>query len=516
MKTKLTLMLLLVVVLISTTVLAAKEYTSTSEKDCNNGRCEMIIYSAERFIQDNYGQWKKLEDVDNLQPVKPLQVDFDGEHVVEINSYNLTSIDVNLSLVLNSTKIGSWIPVKIYNKTENGSLVLLWSTQLKINKATEKKIAKYDFDPNYVIHWGANSTTIVFKFNSTNLGKDANVASGSPTNNINGVSFDVSFISGLYVRSYVGLNISSIPTGAIIENATFNVYITAEILDAVIDFYHVYSNISFTENAVTWNNQPCGTAIATNNSQKCNPQKFYNHSESLGSGWTKYDLTNITQIEVTRALNKTINFMMHTDTNVGSKTYRSKEGAIYYDNLTFPYLNVTYSEGTNNFPSVNLQSPLNDNITTSNQPSFVFNYTDDQSTATCTLYINSTTYGTNSSCLKNTVTTIQANNTLANGTYYWNVSVNDGTNLNWSSNRNFTVAYTAPSTGSCACPASPANWYIPTMCLINTYCNVYGYNVTIDGQVNITTTIVAKNFKFNGSLGYYNLRNSSAYLNTTS
>jgi len=73
-------------------------------------------------------------------------------------------------------------------------------------------------------------------------------------------------------------------------------------------------------------------------------------------------------------------------------------------------------------PTVNLVSPANNTWTNDSTPDFVFNFTDDTSpTASCTLYINGTAYGTSSSVANNTNTIITANATLADGDYGWNV-----------------------------------------------------------------------------------------------
>ncbi|MBN2053006.1 hypothetical protein JW756_05875 [Candidatus Woesearchaeota archaeon] len=77
-------------------------------------------------------------------------------------------------------------------------------------------------------------------------------------------------------------------------------------------------------------------------------------------------------------------------------------------------------------PVVNAISPDNGNSTSNNPPNFYFNYTDSiSSTASCTLFINSTMYGINSSVINNTQTNITANATLTEGHYNWNVTCTD-------------------------------------------------------------------------------------------
>jgi len=70
-------------------------------------------------------------------------------------------------------------------------------------------------------------------------------------------------------------------------------------------------------------------------------------------------------------------------------------------------------------PTIYLMAPANNTQnTTERRPYFTFNASAESAFA-CTLYLNGTGYGYNSSVENNTETAIRANATLANGDYDW-------------------------------------------------------------------------------------------------
>ncbi|MFC1753981.1 Ig-like domain-containing protein, partial [Thermoproteota archaeon] len=79
-----------------------------------------------------------------------------------------------------------------------------------------------------------------------------------------------------------------------------------------------------------------------------------------------------------------------------------------------------------NAPVVNLISPDADNLTTGS-PTMIFNFTDAlSSTASCSLLINGTEYGTNAATANASSTSITASPALASGSYAWTVNCTDG------------------------------------------------------------------------------------------
>ncbi|MBN1377196.1 hypothetical protein JW949_02580 [Candidatus Woesearchaeota archaeon] len=98
------------------------------------------------------------------------------------------------------------------------------------------------------------------------------------------------------------------------------------------------------------------------------------------------------------------------------------------------------------FDSINLISPSDNNWTngTNNTITFTFNYTGNVSNSSCTLYIDGSAYGTNSTVLNNTNTIIYANNTITEGSHFWNVTCNDTFEIKNSSTYNLIVDRTVP------------------------------------------------------------------------
>ena len=95
--------------------------------------------------------------------------------------------------------------------------------------------------------------------------------------------------------------------------------------------------------------------------------------------------------------------------------------------------------------SVTLVSPANESFTNGDNDSieFIFNYTGENATASCELFINGTSFGVNSTVANNTNTTVLANNTIIEGFHDWYINCTNGTTTQsdiWF----FTVDWTFP------------------------------------------------------------------------
>jgi len=97
-------------------------------------------------------------------------------------------------------------------------------------------------------------------------------------------------------------------------------------------------------------------------------------------------------------------------------------------------------------PAVTLNSPVNNYNSSDNTPNVNFTYTDAQAaTASCTLFVNNTARGTNSSTRNSTATVITANATLSDNTYSWRVNCTDSAgNVGAASTRNITIDTVKP------------------------------------------------------------------------
>ena len=105
-------------------------------------------------------------------------------------------------------------------------------------------------------------------------------------------------------------------------------------------------------------------------------------------------------------------------------------------------------------PSVNLEYPPNNTInTTTRVPKFIFNTSDDRaSTLSCEIFLNRTDTGTGIpkpygtvNALNDSSTTIQVNETLADGDYEWWITCSDGANEKESEKRSLSIRFPSPS-----------------------------------------------------------------------
>ncbi|MCD6148612.1 PEGA domain-containing protein, partial [bacterium] len=109
--------------------------------------------------------------------------------------------------------------------------------------------------------------------------------------------------------------------------------------------------------------------------------------------------------------------------------------------ITLAVLPPAYADIT----SWNLTSPSDLNYTNDTTPSFSFiAVSNNATTFSCTLYINSTGYDSNSSVSNNTETTLTANTSLSDGQYKWWINCTDNTTTK-SPNRTITIDTIYPS-----------------------------------------------------------------------
>ena len=130
------------------------------------------------------------------------------------------------------------------------------------------------------------------------------------------------------------------------------------------------------------------------------------------------------------------------------------------------------------------QSPQNLTAKITDQPSFTFTAQSNTSTSfSCTLWIDSSAYGTNSSVANNTPTTIQANSSLAAGSHSWWINCTDSDGEYKSSV--YTI-YTGGEIDNCAKLVDSYGEYVLTSDIINSstsYCiNISANNIVFDCQ----------------------------------
>ena len=165
-------------------------------------------------------------------------------------------------------------------------------------------------------------------------------------------------------------------------------------------------------------------------------------------------------------------------------TCRAYDGTSYSD-----WMNDTESVGTLT-PSIYLEYPANNTKnTTSRSPSFVFNVSDNRQMLDCTLWLRNSTfsnisYGRNATTLNATSTTITANDSLANGDYWWWINCSDGDNTNVSQERNISIIPSWTDISACRDLDTANTEYRLTQDVSRsvTCMNITANNVTLDCQ----------------------------------
>jgi len=157
-------------------------------------------------------------------------------------------------------------------------------------------------------------------------------------------------------------------------------------------------------------------------------------------------------------------------------------------------------------PNVDYILPENNNRTGSTTPSFVFNYTDALSpNASCVLYVDSVSQGSNSSVHNYTATTI-ISGSLADGNHSWNITCTDlAGNIAGRTKRNMTVDASPPVVLS----ISPAdnNWTN-----INMTAFVFIANDSVSNRTNCLISVDGINAGSNSSV----LNNTQTTITTSS
>ncbi|RKY96158.1 MAG: hypothetical protein DRQ03_07750, partial [Candidatus Hydrothermota bacterium] len=134
--------------------------------------------------------------------------------------------------------------------------------------------------------------------------------------------------------------------------------------------------------------------------------------------------------------------------------------------------------------SINLTSPPNQthfDIDTENQPNFNFTaISNTNTTFSCELFINDTSYGSNSSVQNNTATIIQANSPLSLGEYNWYINCTDSSGTTKSEVRTFYMENISVSVNTDKSVYNP-----------NQNVTVSGKAILLPDQTNVTNTNVS-------------------------
>ncbi|MFA5856930.1 MAG: DNRLRE domain-containing protein [Candidatus Pacearchaeota archaeon] len=189
-------------------------------------------------------------------------------------------------------------------------------------------------------------------------------------------------------RTYIMFNITSVPTGATINESYLCMYLHTDDTTTTAEVHHVYIHNwsegsvngvtgtgSYLQN-ITWNNQPCGTGFTA--STLCNLSTTQNIT-STTAGWKCWNVTEIIKKEYNSGY-KNASFVFkataETASNVNPDYFASKEYSTNYSRS--PYLNITYT--INRVPvitNLNLNSTYGMNTTEENLTCKVITSLDD-------------------------------------------------------------------------------------------------------------------------------------------
>lgn len=348
-------------------------YAPASETHCNEGKCWIALYSGNRFVyEDNV--WKKVEDAKSLKSAyQKVYLEKDKDFDIDVLDVNYTSLELNLTFnssnwqdypecadsKTNDIKCDFKLTVKedVWNGTDFNKVEtkFQYKYQEKNGVKVDLKYTQKGNPLNKEYTFGGNSTTIKLQTANTENLEDTQVKSTAPTTNYGSDTALRIIQGGEFIPRYsvyIKFNISSIPLGQTIDNATLYLYAYA-VYDANLNILiKQVSNQTWTEETITYNDKP-STGSIINETYVNTYNQWWSWS---GTPWVsnQYGLGN-----------SNISFYLYNDTNVLTGYYfYSKEYAT--DTTLRPYLNITYSAaGDTTAPTF---SSYNANTTIANVP----------------------------------------------------------------------------------------------------------------------------------------------------
>ena len=248
-------------------------------------------------------------------------------------------------------------------------------------------------------------------------------------------------------RVYLKFNISAIPVGQIIDNASLCLFLDNDQGAQNISINHVY-NDSWCEGdggtdgspscEMTWNNQACGIADESLDGVNCNTtiEDVLENDGNLDYTWQCWNILNMIKTDYTVS-DELLSMILWT-TDVGSAdVFHSKE----YSNLSLiPYLNITYHTA-NVAPIINIDFPLNNGIYGYNESlDLNFSVFDNEGNLdSCWYNLDDGINVSLVSCLNTTF------NVAGDGSYVLNIYTNDSLGEESSDSVNFSVQTGAPT-----------------------------------------------------------------------
>ncbi len=318
--------------------------TSSTETICSNGKCNLVLYSGTRFVNED-NEWKDVKDVRSLKGIFNIKyLKNDNIHDFEIVNLNYTSIELKV-FVKDSKELNKDIPFKVDN---------IQKTTKRLTSLTDKSTVTFTSDnilaSNYT--FGSKSTTIILQDADSETLDDTRSRQDAPNNNA-GSSTILKINSHATAErwGFWKFNITAIPSNQDIENATLNLYLAFNNLDVSGEGYNIsihrifqnytISGAQWNEDTVNWDNNP---SITEFNAIFEDTKKYFGGAgEPLG--WQIFTVTSAVSADY-GAGNLNTSFLgfpsdiFGSPDGVDSVQFRTKEHTTASQR---PYLNITYT-----------------------------------------------------------------------------------------------------------------------------------------------------------------------------
>jgi len=333
-----------------TLVTSLTEYTPSSDRICNNGKCTLTLYSGTRNVYEN-NEWKRIEDAQSLKDKDGLfiNISLDERFNITLIDYNYTSYQVCIS----SNETGL-IPITVYRHNEtNYSQIInevyaqIFNPVPDIERCYLIKLQHPIFA--YTVKWGWNSTELILQDADIENLEDTYLSFADGNSNYGGTTI-LQSLALQYLNNYksflIKFNISGVPGSVDIENSVLHVYMASESIDTGEEYHldaHHYYNQTWVETEPTYNNM-----VSDNNYNSTYDSRWTCTGADPNPdapNWVTWDVTNSVNSEYNNESNN-ISIWMRTVYSSGTPandhvSFYSKE---YSTASLRPYLNITYIE----------------------------------------------------------------------------------------------------------------------------------------------------------------------------
>ena len=262
---KFTIGVLVLLVLFSTSTLAQSTFTTDTEQHCKGESCTLTLYSGTRFVFED-SKWKRVEDANSLMGVYEVRyLQDDGSHDFKIVDFDYYSITFD-AYVKDAKDLGKLTPIKVDGVEVTSHMFTGLNNERRWTVTGSKPIVEMNFT------LGSASTTIVLVSPYLNMLADNNLAEQFPDTVLGtGTQGSVQGRSSDRRRDIFKFNISQVPSGQVIDDASLGLTAVSVGGNPFINVHDVFEP-NWHNETVTWNNQPCGTAVPFSgaNSSACN------------------------------------------------------------------------------------------------------------------------------------------------------------------------------------------------------------------------------------------------------